>query len=407
MANSLSGGTFGAMSPTYWSRRMGRKLYKTDVFRSLANFEEQATLKDGQRVDRPYRSDIVVENYTKGTALTAQDLTATDDTLTIDTVKAMLLYVDNVDKIQNKYSAANLWIDEAGKRLSNALDAKFLYQVVNANSIVDDATLGGTSGAGITPSVGTILQIFGAVNMKLDVQNVPEEERFFVISPQFYNVLWQYIAGKVTMLGDKTGENGNLGEYAGLQLYKSNNLTGSAQWIPTATPSNADTLTILGVVFTFVTTIGTTAGNVLIGGSISNSVQNIVALINAAGVGDAVNNVSLALADQRTVQQWVAVDVGAAHTTVEVRAMGASYLSLASSNASNPWSTTIQLQNLLAGRKGAIDVVVQREPSVDMASTVAAGKSGVNILPMTLAGFFVFHQGKNEIVWIKLNSSNY
>ncbi|OLS16003.1 MAG: hypothetical protein RBG13Loki_0381 [Promethearchaeota archaeon CR_4] len=75
---------------------MGRKLYKTDVFRSLANFEEQAVLKDGQKVDRPYRADIVVESYTKGTALTAQDLTATSDQLTVDTVKAALLYVDNV-----------------------------------------------------------------------------------------------------------------------------------------------------------------------------------------------------------------------------------------------------------------------------------------------------------------------
>jgi hypothetical protein len=75
---------------------MGRKLYKTDVFRSLANFEEQAVLTDGQKVDRPYRANIVVENYTKGTALTAQDLTATSDQLTVDTVKAALLYVDNV-----------------------------------------------------------------------------------------------------------------------------------------------------------------------------------------------------------------------------------------------------------------------------------------------------------------------
>src|SRR5262245_61735006 len=108
MANAIT-----AMSPTYWAKRMGRKLYKETVFRALASFEEQATLTDGQKVDRPYRSDITVENYTKGTALTAQDLTATSDVLTVDTVKALLMYIDNVDKIQNKYSAANLWADEA------------------------------------------------------------------------------------------------------------------------------------------------------------------------------------------------------------------------------------------------------------------------------------------------------
>jgi hypothetical protein len=399
MANSL-----GAMSPTYWSRRMGRKLFKTDIFRSLANFEEQALLSDGQKVDRPYRSNIVVENYTKGTALTAQDLTATSDQLTVDTVKAALLYVDNVDKIQNKYSAANAWIDEAGKRLSNAIDAKFLYQVFNANNTVDDGSIGGTSGDGITVTVGNILDVFGAVNLQLDVQNVEEEQRFFAISPQFYTVLWKYIAGKQTLLGDKTGENGNIGSYAGLKLFKTNNLTGSARWTPANNPSNGDTITVQSVTFTFVSTIGAVAGNILQTTSTAVTIDNLVALINAGGVGDGVNYVSLSTANQRVVQDWVAVD---GTTYIEIRAMGASYLTVTGSDATDVWTATQQLQNLLAGRRGAIDAVIQKEPSVEMASTVSAGKSGTNILPMTLFGVYVFNQGKNEIVRVKVRTDAY
>jgi hypothetical protein len=385
---------------------MGRKLYKTDVFRSLANFEEQAVLTDGQKVDRPYRANIVAENYTKGTALTAQDLTATSDELTVDTVKAMLLYIDNVDKIQNKYSAANAWIDEAGRRLSNSIDAKFLYQVFNANLDVDDGDIGGTDGNGITVSASNILNIFGAINMKLDTQNVPENERFFVISPQFYQNLWTYIAGKATMLGDKTGENGNIGEYGGLKLYKSNNLTGSARWTPADNPSNSATITIEGITFTFVSSIGSTAGNILIGGSTAATLDNLVALINNGGVSSdsGVSNVSLSTANQRVVQDWVAVD-GA--TYIEVRAMGSSYLTVTTSEAADVWTAAQQLQNLLAGRKGAIDAVIQKEPSVDMGSTISAGKAGMNILPMTLFGTYVFNQGKNEIVRVKVRSDAY
>lgn len=401
MSNSL-----GALSPTYWSRRMGRKLYKTDVFRSLANFEEQAVLKDGQKVDRPYRADIVVENYTKGTALTAQDLTATSDQLTVSTVKAALLYVDNVDKIQNKYSAANAWIDEAGKRLSNSIDARFLYETVNANNIVDDGSIGGTSGAGIVVSTTNILDVFAAVNLQLDVDNVEEEERFFVISPQFYATLWKYIAGKATLLGDRTGENGNIGRYAGLALFKSNNLTGQARWTPANNPSNADTITIQGITFTFVTSIGSTAGNILVGSATADTIDNIVALINAGGVtsDSGVSNVSLSTANQRTVQNWVAVD---GTTYLEVRAMGASYLTVTGSDAADVWTAAQQIQNLLAGRRKAIDCVIQKEPSVEMASTVSAGKSGTNILPMTLFGVYTFNQGKNEIVWVKARSDAY
>ena len=167
MANSLT-----PMAPTYWSRIMGRKRYKTEVFQALASFEEQATLVDGQIVDRPYRSDIVGETYNKGTALTAQDLTATSDQLTVNQFKGMLLYIDNVDKVQNKWSAAKVWAEEAQIRLSNLTDAVFLYEVVNANNTVGAGTLGGTSGEGITVTINNILNIFGKINRKLDNRDI-------------------------------------------------------------------------------------------------------------------------------------------------------------------------------------------------------------------------------------------
>jgi hypothetical protein len=390
-----------AMSPTYWSRRMGRKLFKENVFRSLASFEEQAVLTDGQEVDRPYRSDIVPENYVKGTALTAQDLTATSDKLTVSTVKAMLMYVDNVDKIQNKYSAVNLWADEAALRLANSIDAHFLYEVFSANNTLTAGDLGGTAGEGITVTIANILQVFGKINMKLDVQNVPRSERHFAISPQFFDILWQYIAGKESLLGDKTGQNGNIGSYAGLKLFMTNNLTGSARWVPADNPTNAATITINGVVFTFLASPGSTAGAIDIGGTTAATIDNLVALINAGGVGDGTNNVSLSTANQRAVQDWVAID-GA--TYIEVRVKGGSYLTVSTSEVADVWTPAYQVQHLLAGRDKAIDAVIQKNPSVEMASTVSAGKSGMNILPLTLFGHHTFYQGKNEIVNVKVRS---
>lgn len=396
------------MSPTYWSRRMGYKLYKANVYRSLANFEEEATLHNGQIVDRPYRSDISVENYTKGVALTAQDITATDDTLTVNTVKALLMYIDDIDKIQNKYSAANLWADEAAIRLANAIDARFFYEVVNANNVVDAASVGGNAGEGIVVSTGNIYQVFGAINQKLDAQNVPMEDRFFAISPQFRNILWQAIQGKQTMLGDKTGQNGNIGEFAGLELFLTNNLTGSAVWTTGdgAAPADAETVTINGVTFTWKTVIGATAGNVLIGASLATALTNLAAIINAGGASSdaGVSNVALTAANQRIVQNWVAV---ATATTITVYAMGSSYMTVSASQALDPWTAAKQIQNLMAGRKKAIDVVVQQYPTVKMAETTSAGKIGMNIIPYTLFGAKTFFQGKNEIVQVKVRSDAY
>lgn len=75
---------------------MGYKLYKVNLFTSLASTEQRARLTNGVTVDRPYRSDVVVENYTKGTALTAQDLTSTSNQLTVNVIKAALMYVDKL-----------------------------------------------------------------------------------------------------------------------------------------------------------------------------------------------------------------------------------------------------------------------------------------------------------------------
>lgn len=379
---------------------MGRKLFKENVFRSLASFEEQAVLTDGQEVDRPYRSDIVPENYVKGTPLTAQDLTATSDKLTVSTVKAMLMYVDNVDKIQNKYSAVNLWADEAAMRLANAIDAYFLYEVFSANNTLDAGDLGGSAGEGITATIANVLSIFGKVNMKLDVQNVPRSERHFAISPQFFDILWTYIAGKESLLGDKTGENGNIGTYAGLRLFMTNNLTGSARWVPADNPTNAATITINGIVFTFLAS-PTGAGAIDIGATTAATIDNLVALINNGGVGDTTNNTSLSAANQRVVQDWVAID---GTTYIEVRVKGGSYLTVSTSEVLDVWTPAYQIQHMLAGRDKAIDAVIQKNPSVEMASTVSAGKSGMNILPLTLFGHHTFYQGKNEIVNVKIRS---
>ena len=391
------------MSPTYWSRVMGRKLYKTTVFRSLASFEEQPVLKDGQIVDRPYRSDVVAETYTKGTALTAQDLTATSDQLTVNQFKGLLMYIDQVDKVQNKWSAAKLWAEEAAKRIGIIIDANFFYEYVNANDTIDDGDLGGTAGNGFTLSTANVDNVFAKLNRKLDVNNVERSERFLALSPQFYDVLWQRISGKESLLGDKTSENGNIGRYAGVELFLTNNLTGSAQWVPANAPSNGDTITINGITFQWVTNVtpSSAAGDVQLEGTVAASIDNLVAFINAGGVGNDTEYKSLSTANQRTVQNWVAVD---GTTYIEVRAKGASYMTVTGSDATDVWTAARQIQHCLGGRKGAIDMVIQQEPDVEMASTVSAGKRGMNIMPLSIFGIKTFNQGKNEIFDVQVRS---
>lgn len=399
MANAIT-----PLSPTYWSKIMGIKLYKKNVFRNIASFREEAVLTNGLKVDRPYRADVYVQPYVKGTALTAQDITATSDQLTVDKIFAALIYVDDVDKIQNKWDAASAWSEEVITRLSNQIDADCLYLATAATDTVDynDLDSNQTAGAPIVLTTSNVLNLFTVTARKLDVNNVDASNRFFVISPQVRQVLLTYLAGRESILGDKTGEAGNIGSYMGFHLYVSNNLTSMIRWTPTDNPSNAETLVINGITITFETTPATVTSGfaVDIGGDTETTLDSLTTMINtpttdSASVGKPATGQYLA-AIQRG---WVAVD---GDTYIDIYIKGGS--TITKSGTAEGTSTYLKQLNL-AGEKGAIDLVIQKEPSVKMASTVSAGKDGMNILPKTLYAAGVFQDMKARIFNVEIDTS--
>jgi len=404
MSNSLT-----PLSPTYWSNIMGIKLYKENVALNLCSRKEEGVLKNGQIVDRPYRADIYVDKYTKGTALTAQDISATSDTLTVDQIFAALIYVDDVDKIQNKWDAAEAWSSEVVTRLSNQIDASILFTgAYGANDSVDynDIDSTQTAGVAIPLTVSNVLKLFTTTKRKLTANNVPQANRFIVISSEVEEVLMTYIAGRESILGDKTGESGNLGSYMGLDIYVSNNLTGMVRWTPTDNPSNAETLIIDGVTLTFMATLGSTAGNVHIASDTAHTLDILVAAINAPGttVAEDTDTGYVALTGSNLAKAnrgWFAVD---GTTYIDIYFKGGSYPVVAGTAQA---TLTYEKQLCLAGEKKAIDVVIQQNPSVKMASTVSAGKDGMNILPKALWGTKVFHDMAVRLLRIEIDSSGY
>lgn len=400
MANSLT-----AMSPTFWSKIMGIKLYKKNVFRNIASFREEAVLTYGQKVDRPYRADLRVQKYTKGTALTAQDITATSDQLTVDQVFALLIYVDDVDKIQNKWDAASIWSEEAITRLSNQIDADCLFHgVYEANDTVDynDLDSNQTAGAGIVLTTSNVLNMFTVTAKKLDVNNVDASNRFFAISPQVRQVLLTYLAGRESVLGDKTGEAGMIGHYMGFDLYLTNNLTAFVRWTPTDNPSDDETFILNGITFTFQSVIGTAEGNVLQTTDTATTIDNMVDLINNNTT--TANHVAFSTAAYKDAieGQWFAVD---GTTYIDIYIKGASYVATPTGTAQGTATYLKQLN--LAGEKGAVDLVIQKEPSVKMASTVSAGKDGMNILPKALWACGVFYDMQARLFRVEIDSSSW
>lgn len=398
MANNLD-----AAFPEYWSRRMQRKHHKTDVFRAFANFEEQLTLKKGDKVHRPLRSALVVNDMGSEGSYSRQNIENTDESLVIDKEKEVSFYVKEIDEIQSNYKDANHFADDAAVKLGNKIDGDILGEYDQADSSVDDGDIGGTDDNGITLTTSNILKVLSNARMKLDVLNISKDNRIAILSPQFEDVLYQYLAGKESLLGDKTGVNGHIGRFTGFDLYGSNNLGHSSKLLFGTNPTNNDTVVINGVTFTFVTTLGTTAGNIKIGANAGSTLDSLVAAINAPGTTNAVF-VAVSSADQKKLKNVVATD-GATYLTL--KATGKSYMAVSETltAAADIWTAALQVQHNLFGRKGAIDVVIQKQPNMVVKSR--DGYIGRDIVSWQVYGYKVFDEGDAELVDALIRSDQF
>lgn len=405
MANNLD-----ASISEYWSRRMQRKHYVTDVFRAVANFEEQNTLKNGDTVHRPYRSNVIDQDYTRGTAVSIQDLTTTDESLVVNKAKVVPFYIDDLDELQNSYAMKNSYADDCAEKLSEVLDGHFLAETANAGDTIDDGDLGGTAGNGITLSTSNVQNLFGKANRKLDEKNIPRGNRWTIITPQIFDILWQYIAGKESLLGDNTGKNGHVGSWAGFQLYMSNNAYATARLEFGTNPTNGDTITINGVVITFKDTLTAATGEteIHICGNAGATLDSLVAFINAPGtsVAEATNaGISSATAAEQALLRRITATDGATYMTIA--GIGKSYITVSETltAAGDVWTATLQLQHALFGYKKPIDMVIQKRPTVVLRPV--QDKLGVNVMPYTLFGLKTFAEGAVEMLDAQLRSDAY
>ena len=125
-----------AFIPELWSRRIQYLTRNALVATQICSFEEQPDLKYGDRIHRPYPNDLVVNNYTKYTDTTQQDLIGTDEYLDIDQSKEISFAIDEVDWIQNKYDLENSYVERAAYRLANDIDGSVLGEVVNQSGVI-------------------------------------------------------------------------------------------------------------------------------------------------------------------------------------------------------------------------------------------------------------------------------
>ena len=279
--------TFTSVVRQHWEMGLQANLEKHLVAMELA---KMAIIKDGTTLNIPRLAFQSTQTYTKYTNLTFSDLTTASDTLTLNSAFAVTFSMDVIDEGDNYINITPQAIANGGVKLKERLDGDFLGEILNANLVYDNAGLRSNTGT-ITPialatgASQNVSQVFGYSQAALIQAGADMSKLALVVDPFTMNV--------INTLGLETGfdvadeafrnkvARGYKGKFLNMEVYIATCLTTSRVLDMATEPTAGDTVTINGQVFTFVSSIGTTAGNVLLSGTADGTRANLATLLNA------------------------------------------------------------------------------------------------------------------------------
>jgi len=404
LISDLSGQDLTAFNAQYWAPEMQNMYFKHNVARGFANEELRDVLVDGTRVHRPYRSIGRDVDYVKGTTISSwNDLAGEDEYLDVDVVKLVPSYVDDLDKLQNKWDIATKAAQDSQMVLNNRLDQAVLANYSSAASYISAQDLGGSGTGAATVNQSNISNVFTVADRNLNKFNRMGGGKFAAVGPRLLEQIKLASAGRETMFGEEVGMNGNVGRRFGFDLFLSNNIPFSTTVVTSGIPTAGQSFLVDGVSFDWVADGGNanSTGEVDIASGEDGAYANLVLAINgtATPTVDTYYDVS---ADDR--EALILGGITASYTSHALLIAGYGDVVVNESNTSNVTSVTTTSYPLF-GIKGAIDMVVQKEPGVEFRT--CENLLGRKIYAWTTYGTKVFTKEAKSLVYGKVNASNW
>ena len=238
----------GNFAPEIFSQKVLKFFRRASVVEDITNTDYAGEIENfGDTVRIIKEPTVTVSSYTRGSVVNAQDLADDQITMVVDNANAFAFKIDDIEERHSHVNFAALATSSGAFALKRKYDANVLQAISDGAGIAgaDDASLSGgltttnsalgTASAPInveTDDAGINLMLLMA--RTLDDQSVPEENRWFVAPPIFYEKMFQ--AGnkmaEVQVTGDATSplRNGLAipGTLAGFRCYKSTALNSTA-----------------------------------------------------------------------------------------------------------------------------------------------------------------------------------
>ena len=247
-ANSVAGQTNSFFLPAVYSKKVLNFFRKSSVIEAITNTDYSGEISAfGDSVNIIKEPVISVSAYTRNTDTTQTMLTDAETTLVVDSANAFKFIVDDIESNMSHVNFKEVASSSAAYALKDAYDAAVLVTMfAGVPASAPNHILGADSatdlGAGVFDGAGNIdlgqsetdpLDVMARMARLLDEQNVPEEGRWFVASPDFYEVLGQSSSKLLSV--DYNGGQGSIrnglvssGKLRGFDMYKSNNIAATS-----------------------------------------------------------------------------------------------------------------------------------------------------------------------------------
>jgi hypothetical protein len=248
--NSVSGQNNSFFLPSVYSKKVMNFFRKASVVEAITNTDYAGEISSfGDSVKIIKEPVISVSDYTRNSDTTETRLTDQEITLVVDSAKAFKFIVDDIETNMSHVNFKEIASSSAAYALKDSYDAAVLAtmfagcsasspnHILGSDNATDLAagTFDGTGNLdiGFGSSEHDPLDLMGRMARLLDEQNVPEEGRWFVASPEFYEVLGQSSSKLLSV--DYNGGQGSIrnglvssGKLRGFDMYKSNNIAATS-----------------------------------------------------------------------------------------------------------------------------------------------------------------------------------
>ena len=202
--------------PEIFSKLLQSKFYAQSVLPAISNTDYEGEISgQGDKVTIRTVPAVTINDYAG--SITNQELTTAKVELLIDKAKYYSFKIDDVLAAQADIDLLESASNDAAEGMRVAVETSVLA------SVVAGAT---TIGSQTTITASNILENILAAAQALDELNIPEEGRFYVMSPEFVSKLKQSELRQAYLTGDDESplRNGRVGVVDRFTIYQSNML---------------------------------------------------------------------------------------------------------------------------------------------------------------------------------------